>query len=74
MFRFTLSNGLSRGVGLSKGWPLKRVASQKGSNVRIYRNASLLYVINHSKTLFFHILIKLCYLNFSSDYSLLSFF
>ena len=24
MFRFTLSNGLSRGVGLSSGWPLKR--------------------------------------------------
>ena len=24
MFRFTLSNGLSRGVALSSGWPLKR--------------------------------------------------
>ena len=24
MFRFTLSSGLSRGVGLSSGWPLKR--------------------------------------------------
>ena len=24
MFRFILSNGLSRGVGLSSGWPLKR--------------------------------------------------
>ena len=28
MFRFTVSSGLSRGVGLSSGWPLKR-----GSNV-----------------------------------------
>ena len=25
MFRFTLSSGLSRGGGLSSGWPLKRV-------------------------------------------------
>ena len=24
MFRFTVSSGLSRGVGLSSGWPLKR--------------------------------------------------
>ena len=24
MFRFTLSSGLSRAVGLSSGWPLKR--------------------------------------------------
>ena len=24
MFRFTVSNGLSRGVGLSSGWPFKR--------------------------------------------------
>ena len=24
MFRFTLSSGLSRGGGLSSGWPLKR--------------------------------------------------
>ena len=24
MLRFTSSNGLSRGVGLSSGWPLKR--------------------------------------------------
>ena len=24
MFRFTLASGLSRGVGLSSGWPLKR--------------------------------------------------
>ena len=27
MFRFTLSSGLSRGGGLSKGWPLKRVST-----------------------------------------------
>ena len=31
MFRFTLSRGLSRGGGLSSGWPLKR-----GSTVLIY--------------------------------------
>ena len=24
MFRFTVSSGLSRGAGLSSGWPLKR--------------------------------------------------
>ena len=31
MFRFTLSSGLSRGGGLSSGWPLKR-----GSTVFCY--------------------------------------
>ena len=49
MFRFTLSSGLSRGAGLSSGWPLVRVASQKGFHCRSYRFEIFLqsYMLNH---------------------------
>ena len=33
MFRFTLSSGLSRGAGLSSGWPLKRGSTVYTSHV-----------------------------------------
>ena len=46
MFRFTLSSGLSRGGGLSSGWPLR-----KGSTVIIFtRKWNAKFENDHDKT------------------------
>ena len=48
MFRFTLLSGLSRGAGLSSGWPLKR-----GSTVFIKSEGSFKRVSFTEEALFF---------------------
>ena len=41
MFRFTLSSGLSRGGGLSSGWPLKRGSTVSKKRVETNKNRCL---------------------------------
>ena len=56
MFRFTLSSGLSRGVGLSSGWPLKRsstllhIMSPQHTNMNMMEQSKPLKFYSHFLT------------------------
>ena len=51
MFRFTLSCGLSRGGGLSSGWPLKSGIYIISYTNNINTKAYIIQVLNHSNSL-----------------------